>query len=101
MNYKVEHIGRSGDQGGDLIANRSGDRILIQAKCYKDWATGNAAVQQVVGATQFYKCNRAMVVTTSHFTPEAISLAKANNTELVSREHLQEMLLLYLGESWF
>jgi len=37
-----------------------------------------------VGATQFYKCNRAMVLHVA-LTPEAISLAKANNTELVSR----------------
>jgi HJR/Mrr/RecB family endonuclease len=101
MGYKVEHIGRSGDQGGDLIANNNGERILIQAKCYKDWSTGNDAVQQVVGAMQHYNCNRTMVITTSHFTPEAITLAKDNRTELVSKEHLQELLQNYLGESWY
>jgi len=101
MEYKVELTGRSGDQGGDLIANKDGERILIQAKCYRDWSTGNAAVQQVVGATKYYDCTRAMVMTTSHFTPEAISLAKANKTELISKEQLQELLLKYLGESWF
>lgn len=101
IGFRVEHIGRSGDQGGDLIAYRNDERILIQAKCYKDWATGNAAVQQVVGAMQYYNCNKAMVITTSHFTTEAISLAKANKTELVSKKRLQELLLTYLGESWF
>jgi restriction system protein len=100
MGYKVELIGRSGDQGGDLIANKDGERILIQAKCYRDWSTGNVAVQQVVGAIKFYDCGSAMVVTTSHFTREAISLAKANNVELISKEQLQELLLKYLGESW-
>ena len=101
IGYKVELIGHSGDQGGDLIANKEGERILIQAKCYRDWSTGNAAVQQVVGAMKLYDCNRAMVITTSHFTTEAISLAKANKTELVSKEQLQELLLKYLKESWF
>lgn len=101
MGYKVELIGHSGDQGGDLIANRDGGRILIQAKCYRDWSTGNAAVQQVVGAMQYYNCNRVMVITTSYFTSEAISLAKANKAELISKEQLQELLLKYLGESWF
>jgi HJR/Mrr/RecB family endonuclease len=101
MGYKVELTGRSGDQGGDLIAIRDGERILIQAKCYRDWSTGNAAVQQVVGAMKYYDCARAIVITTSHFTPEAISLAKANKTELISKEQLQEMILKYLGESWF
>lgn len=101
MGYKVELIGKSGDQGGDLIANKEGKRILIQAKCYRDWSTGNAAVQQVAGAMKLYDCNKAIVVTTSHFTPEAIVLAKANQIELVSKEQLQELLLKYLGESWF
>jgi restriction system protein len=100
MGYKTEWIGKSGDQGGDLIANKNGERILIQAKCYRDWSTGNAAVQQVVGAMRYYDCNKAIVVTTSHFTNEAITLAKANKVELISRERLQELLLQFLGESW-
>lgn len=101
IGYKVQLTGRSGDQGGDLVAIRDGDRVLIQAKAYRDWSTGNDAVQQVVGAMKYYDCNRAVVVTTSHFTKEAIVLAKANNTELVSKEQLQEYLLKYLKESWF
>ncbi len=101
MGYRTELTGKSGDQGGDLIANKEGERILIQAKCYRDWSTGNSAVQQVVGAMKYYDCNRAMVVTTSYFTTEAMALAKANKTELVSKEKLQELLLKYLGESWF
>ncbi|MDP3975223.1 MAG: restriction endonuclease [Candidatus Jorgensenbacteria bacterium] len=101
MGYNVQHIGESGDQGGDLIAVKGGDKILIQAKCYRDWSTGNAAVQQVVGAMNHYNCNRTMVVTTSHFTSEAITLAKDNKTELISKEQLQESLLKYLKESWF
>ena len=101
MGYKTEWIGHSGDQGGDLIANKDGERVLIQAKCYRDWSTGNAAVQQVVGAMNHYNCNKTMVITTSHFTSEAVTLAKDNKTELVSKEQLQELLLRYLGESWF
>jgi restriction system protein len=100
MGYKVQPIGRSGDQGGDLIANKDGERVLIQAKCYRDWSTGNAAVQQVVAAIKYYDCNKAMVVTTSRFTAEAIVLAKVNNTELIPKERLQELLLQYLKESW-
>lgn len=100
MGYSVEWIGKSGDQGGDLIVNREGERLLIQTKCYRDWSTGNKAVQQVVAAMKYYDCNKAIVITTSYFTPEAIALAKANNTELIPKERLQKMLLDYLGESW-
>jgi HJR/Mrr/RecB family endonuclease len=98
--YATEWIGKSGDQGGDLIANKDGDRVLIQTKCYRDWSTGNSAVQQVVGAMKLYNCNKAAVVTTSYFTQEAIELARANHTLLISKENLQEMLLKHLGESW-
>lgn len=101
IGYKVEYIGKTGDQGGDLIANRNGERILIQAKCYKDWSVGNAAVQQVVGAMKFYDCNKTMVITTSsNFTKEADILAHANHTDLVSKNQLTEMLIKYLGENW-
>jgi HJR/Mrr/RecB family endonuclease len=100
MSYSTEWIGKSGDQGGDLIANKNGDRTLIQTKCYRDWSTGNGAVQQVVAAMKFYDCNKAVVITTSYFTPAAITLAKANKVDLISKEKLQKMLLDYLGESW-
>lgn len=100
MGYAVQHTGQSGDQGGDLIANKEGERILIQAKRYGDAAVGNKAVQEAVAARNFYKCTKAIVVTTSHFTPEAIELARANSVELTLKEQLQEMLLKYLKESW-
>ncbi|MFH0892468.1 MAG: restriction endonuclease [Candidatus Falkowbacteria bacterium] len=100
MGYAVQWIGRSGDQGGDLIANKDGKRLLIQAKCYRDWSTGNEAVQQVVGAMKFHNCNQTAVVTTSFFTPQAVALAKSNNTTLISKENLQKLLLKHLGENW-
>lgn len=101
MGYTVQLTGQSGDQGGDLIANNNGDRILIQAKCYRDWTVGNEAVQQVVGAMKYYDCNKSYVITTSEsFTPQAHELAKANNTNLISKQQLSEMLLEYLNESW-
>jgi HJR/Mrr/RecB family endonuclease len=101
MGYQVQHIGKTGDQGGDLIANANGDRILIQAKCYRDWSVGNAAVQQAVAAMKYYDCNKTMVVTTSDaFTREAVDLAKAHGTELISKARLSELLLTYLQESW-
>ncbi len=100
MGYKTEWIGKSGDQGGDLIANKDGERILIQAKCYRNWSTGNDAVQQAVGAMKYYNCNKVTVVTTSYFTNQAIALARANNVELIFKKRLQELLLQFLNENW-
>jgi len=100
MGYTVQLIGKTGDQGGDLIATRDQERTIIQAKCYNDTNAGNSAVQEIVAARNHYNCNKATVITTSHFTKEAIELAKTNNVDLIPREVLQKMLLDYLHESW-
>lgn len=99
MGYSVQLTGKTGDQGGDLIANKNGERILIQAKRYEN-SVGNSAVQEAVAAQKFYNCTKAMVVTCSDFTAEAKSLAQANNVDLVGKKKLQELLLSSLGENW-
>ncbi len=99
MGYAVQKTGKVGDQGGDLIANMSGQRIVIQAKRYTG-TVGNAAIQEAVAAKKFYDCNRIMVATNSSFTREAIELAEVNSVELVGGEKLSELLLQYLKESW-
>ncbi|HOI60014.1 MAG TPA: restriction endonuclease [Candidatus Pacearchaeota archaeon] len=99
INYVVEHPGSVGDQGGDLILNKDGERILIQAKCYTN-NIGNQAVQQAVAAKKYYDCGRAMVIGTADFTREAVDLARANNVELMKKKQLQELLLLHLNQNW-
>lgn len=98
--YTVQKTGKTGDQGGDLIANKNPDRILIQAKCYNNSPVGNAGVQDAAAAKGFYDCNKAMVITSSNFTKDAIDLAKKDNIELIEKRRLSELLLQYLNESW-
>ena len=97
--YQVQMIGGTGDQGGDLIANKTGERILIQAKRYKG-SVGNEAVQQAAAARPFYDCATSVVVTSGYFTREAIDLAKATNVLLIGKADLQKFLLEFLKESW-
>jgi restriction system protein len=101
MDFTVKLNGKTGDQGGDLIAVKDRERILIQAKCYiKNETVGNKAIQEAVAARNHYDCNKAIVITTSNFTKEAIELAKTNMVELIPKKLLQEILLKYLKESW-
>jgi restriction system protein len=101
MGYSTQHTGKSGDQGADVIANKNGERILIQAKRYTNWNTGNAAVQQVFAAMKFYDCNKGIVISTSeNFTREARELAKVTDIELVSKDRISELLMEHLHESW-
>ena len=100
MNYSVKQTGKTGDQGADLLVNMGQNKVLIQAKCYTNRTVGNSAVQEAVAAMKFYGCNKAMVVTSSTFTREAVELAKANNIDLVDRKQLSELLCKYLHENW-
>ena len=99
MGYVSKRTGGSGDQGADVIASKDGVNVLIQAKCYTK-PVSNEAVQQSFSALSYYGCNKAVVITTSSFTPGAVALAKANSTELIDGERLKRMLLEHLEEVW-
>lgn len=99
MGYVSKRVGGSGDQGADVIANKNGDSLLIQAKCYKE-PVSNKAVQEAVAGRIHHGCTRAVVVTTASFTPGAVALAKSNSVELVNGELLKRRLAEYLQEVW-
>jgi len=100
MGYSVQLTGKTGDQGGDLVATKGEERIVIQAKCYTNLSVGNRAVQEAVAARSHYDCKKAIVIATSSFTREAIQLAKTNSVELIPKELIKKKLLDTLKESW-
>ena len=91
LGYKVEHIGETGDQGGDLIVTKKGLRTVVQAKRHSS-NVSNSAIQEVVAAIRHYDCKNALVVTNSSFTKSAVELAKSNNVELWNRNILEEKM---------
>ena len=101
MGYTVQLTGKTGDQGGDLVAIKGDERVVIQAKRYKDGSkVGNDAVQQVIAAKGYYSCTSAKVITTSTFTPEANEIARVHNVDLIDGKRLRRFLLSELNESW-
>ncbi len=99
MDYTVQRSGKSGDQGGDLVIAKKGNRIVVQAKRYQN-LVNNKAIQEAVAAKRIYNCKGSTVVTTSDFTDGALELAKANNVYLINGKKLKELLLYYLKENW-
>ncbi|MFQ9978638.1 restriction endonuclease [Clostridium cadaveris] len=85
---------KSGDQGADLILTKSGERIAVQAKRYSG-NVSNSAVQEIVAAKLYYRCQKTMIVTNSYFTDAAINLAKVNEVQLIDRNNLHELIRLY------
>lgn len=89
--YSVKTTATTGDQGVDLLARKGMTKYAIQCKRYKN-SVGNKAVQEVFAGASFYKCDKCIVVTNSHFTNSAKELAKANKVELWDRDKLKELI---------
>ena len=95
MGYKVEHTQLSGDQGADLIVERNGEKIVVQAKRSESTIT-NKAIQEVFTSINHYQAQRGMVVTNNEFTPSAVKLAESNQVELINRNSLTQLIDQYL-----
>ena len=79
--WRVTLTGPSNDQGADLVAERGGDRLVVQCKLLGR-PIGNYAVQEVVAARSHQHANRALVVANQRFTASCTELAAANGVEL-------------------
>lgn len=74
----------TGDFGADVIATKRGVKYAIQCKHYTG-KVGVNAVQQALSGKEYYKCNKAMVITNSTFTPAAVKLAKSTGVILMEK----------------
>jgi restriction system protein len=92
LGYHVESTQYRGDYGADLVIERDGFRVAVQAKRYSK-PVGLRAVQEVLGSKGTYRCDAAMVVSNQAYTPQARRLAADNDVELWDRERLVEKLL--------
>lgn len=96
MGYRIQLVGNSHDFGADLVLTSHRQRIVVQAKRY----TGNvgiAAVQEVLGAVQYYHGTRGMVVTNSGFTESARELAARSGVDLWDRQRLASAMARTTG----
>lgn len=82
----VRRVGQSGDFGCDITARTGlfGRKVVVQCKCYSG-KVGNAAVQEVNAARQYYGASIAVVATNSTFTQAAKELARACGVQLWER----------------
>jgi len=89
--YKTKVTSASGDYGADLILHKDGQKIVVQAKRYKN-SVGIRAVQEIIPAIAYYKADVAWVVTNSYLTKQAQNLADANEVVVIDREELIKWL---------
>jgi restriction system protein len=93
LGYRVERTQARGDFGADLVVERDGERMVVQAKRWSK-KVGVKAVQEAHAAPAMYACSRALVVTNNRFTEPAKELARANRVELWDRDVLIDRMLV-------
>jgi restriction system protein len=87
LGFTVKHVGARNDYGADLIVERNGSRVAVQAKARKDYVA-ISAVQQALGARFYYGCDGALVVTNRYFSTPAKTLARKADVALWNRDEL-------------
>lgn len=92
--YKVNLTPVTNDYGADLVLKKDGEITVVQAKRWNE-PVGNSAIQEIVTSKGYYKATKAMVVTNSTYTTNAINLAKANDVVLWDRNYIKK----YFGDS--
>ncbi len=85
--YKVKTTQKTKDYGADLIIEKGGVSVAVQAKRYAD-KVGIKAIQEIVSAKDYYHADRTMVVTNNYFTDSAVNLAERCGVELWDRQTL-------------
>lgn len=66
----VVNVDGPNDRGGDLIASRAGVRWVFQAKWKAHGPVSPKAIDEVIRAKAYYRAERAVVVTNSHYGPQ-------------------------------
>jgi len=91
--YSAEVTKKSGDQGVDILAEKDGEKWAIQTKRYElGKKISNKAVQEVHTGKEFYKCQRAAVITNQFFTDSARQIADTTNVILWDRRFVASLL---------
>lgn len=104
MGYKTVLTPRQKDGGRDVIAESQavGRREMLQIECkrYRE-PVGVTLVRTLLGVVSDTKSNKGVLVTTSRFTKDALTLACRNpRVELIDGITLVNLLNEHLGPRW-
>lgn len=91
LGYGATVLGRSGDQGVDVIATSRDQRIAVQCKNYRK-AVGNKPVQEVYAGARHHNCQQAWVVAPAGFTKGAFELAGSVGVSLFDSSSIMQWI---------
>lgn len=91
MGHPAQVMGRSGDQGVDVLLDYQGERVAVQCKNYKK-RVGNKPVQEVFAGARHHKCSQAWVVAPMGYTKGAFELAASVGVSLFDEGALRKWI---------
>ena len=96
--YRVARLRVRGDCGADMLLDLPQGRTIVQVKHWSG-VVRHDAVQQAVVARAHYGVARALVVTSSDYSPDAVAVANSNGVTLWNRAALATELSAFRCES--
>ncbi len=97
LGYESEATQASGDYGVDVLLNKKGRRIAVQAKHYSS-PVSLQAVQEVHAGIPHYKAQEGWVITNSAFTKAARELAASTGVRLMDDAALRRVIASASGK---
>jgi restriction system protein len=94
--YRVARIGGRGDFGADLLLYDPNGRMIVQAR-QGHGEVRSDAVQQAIAAMARYGAARGLVVTSSNYSQDAVTVAKSHGITLWNRADLAAELTMFRG----
>jgi restriction system protein len=94
--YRVARIGGRGDFGADLLLGDAQGRMIVQARRWSG-VVQHDTVQQAVAAMTRYGAARALVVTSSDYSKDAVTVANSSGVTLWNRSVLAAELTTFRG----
>lgn len=95
--YRVARIGGRGELGADLLLKDAQGRMIVQAR-RGSGLVRHDTVQRAVAAMAHYGAARALVVTSSDYSEDAVTVANSNGVILWNRATLAAELTAFRGE---
>jgi len=89
--YRADTTKRSHDYGCDLILRKNGSLLVLQAKRNQS-NIGIKAVQEILGAKNYYRADKAIVATNRYFTKPAQELAQSASIILWNRKEIEHIM---------
>jgi DnaJ domain/Restriction endonuclease len=96
--YRVARLGVRDDLGVGLLLANSHERTIVQVRRWTG-VVRQDAVQQAADAKAHYGAGRALVVTSSNYSEQAVTAANSNGVTLWNRSILEAELSAFRGQS--